>query len=156
MIPGAKIFSFFFCVFLVNALSPLAAEETTPLTRDMATTPGVSPELPLLTLSPAVYVGDNGWVYVKPGKVSLSLKPCDYHHVEFYCMNPQTGPPPILLGIDAYARDGFKTSHRVFSHSFLHYWAEAYTSDHQRYFSNTVIVRTVEPEPSDESYTATR
>lgn len=152
MLHMAKTPLLFLAAFFIALLSAsLATEPTEPQELDIATTPGVSIEMPLLVLTPVVYVSENGWLNVKPGKVALSLTPCVYQYVKFYCMNARTGPPPILLGIDAYSKDGFKAGHGVFPDSFLNYWAEAYTSDHERYFSNTLIVRTVEPEPSDEN-----
>ncbi len=147
----AKIPLLFLAAFFIALPSvSMAAEPTEPQQLDIATTPTVI-EMPQLALTPVVYVSENGWLNVKPGKVTLSLTPCAYQYVRFYCMNVRKGPPPILVGIDAHAEDGFKAGHRVFSNSFLNYWAEAYASDHERYFSNTLIVRTVEPEPSDQN-----
>ncbi len=151
MLHMAKIPLFFLVAFFIALLSAsLAAEPTEPQQLDIATTPPAI-EMPQLALAPVVYVSENGWLNVKPGKVTLSLTPCVYQYVKFYCMNVRKGPPPILVGIDAYSKDGFKAGHRVFTDSFLNYWAEAYTSDHERYFSNTLIVRTVEPGSSDEN-----
>jgi hypothetical protein len=150
MLYSAKIPLLLLVACFISFISALAAEPGTLQQPDIPTTlPSI--EMPRLELTPVAYVSEKGWLYVKPGKVTLSLTPCAYQYVKFYCMNVRKGPPPILVGIDAYGEDGFKAGDRVFSNLFLNYWAEAYTSEHERYFSNTLIVRTIEPEPSDQS-----
>jgi hypothetical protein len=154
MLSKVTIATLFLAALFLGLCSPSLADERATLnSSDIPTTLG-SIAMPLLSLTPVVYVAENGWLYVKPGHVTLSLVPCEYTHVDFYCMNARKGPPPTLLGMDVNAKDGFKAGHTVFPDSFLNYWAEGYAADGERYFSNTLIVRTVEPVPSDESCTA--